>query len=398
MFNKDFFKKDVSEYTQEDIQEMKDALERIYSEVPEYYTADSILKRMLVNVPDDIDKRQGSIIYDALMPCAGELAQEYIEIQIFRDQTYLLDAVGKNLDRKGEDYTIPREKATQAERIGELIDINDNLINLPIGSRFSVPESNMTITYYIKSYKETGKPILVCEQAGTVGNEYSGELLPLFSIDNLKSAIIGGTQTPAQDREEDEDYRARIISKLSSKGFGGNIADYKDYIDNIPGTSEPKVFPVWDGGGTVKVSVLDSQYNAISNEFKEEIKEILDPDEYTGQGVGIAPIGHVVTVDTPTEIEIDVSAQVTLDSVTIGQIQSAVEENLETYMLFIRKSWVGLEDTSIFIAQVISAILAVQGITNVTNVTLNEQSQDLIYTNTAEEQFIPILGEVTLYE
>ena len=398
MFNSDFFNKDISEYTTDDISLMVETLKRIYTEVPEYYTYESILKRMLAEIPDDMDKRPGSIIYDALAPCAGELANEYIEIQIYKDQTYLLTATGDNLDKKGADFAIPREEATQAERIGELIDLNDNLINLPINSRFSVPDSDSTITYYIKSFKETGKPILVCEQSGTIGNEYSGALLPLFSINNLKEAKIVGTQTPAQDREDDDTYRIRIISKLSSKGFGGNIQDYKDYIESIPGTSEPKVYPAWDGGGTVKCSVLDSQYNAITDEFKEQIKELIDPEEYTGQGVGMAPIGHVVTIDTPTKKTINIQAKVYLDGVSIGQIQTLVEKNLEEYMLSIRKEWVKLKKTSVFISQITSAMVQVQGIINVTDILLNNQESDIVLENTAQEQFIPILGTVTLIE
>ena len=398
MFDDNFFNKEISTYTQDEISEMVQALKKTYSNVPEYYTYENILKRMLAKVDDGMDKRVGSIIYDALAPCAAELAEEYIEIQIYKDQTYLLDAVGENLDRKGADFTIPRETATQAERTGELIDTSNNLINLPIGSRFSVPESDMTVTFYIKSYISTGKPIFVCEQTGTVGNEYHGDLLPLFAINNLKQAKITGIQIPAQSDEDDDDYRARIISRLNSKSFGGNIADYKQYVENISGTSKPKVFPVWNGGGTVKISVLDSQYNAISEEFISEIKEIIDPEEYTGQGVGIAPIGHVVTITTPTKTTVNIEAQVILDSVSLGQIQSDVKTNLERYFLTTRKEWADSKKTSIFISRVIATILQTAGVKNVTHVKLNNSEEDIILEDTAQEQFIPILGEVTLYE
>lgn len=398
MFDDNFFNKEISEYTQDEISEMIQALKRMYSDIPEYYTYENILKRMLVRIDDSMDKRIGSIIYDALAPCAAELAEEYIEIQIYKDQTYLLEAVGENLDRKGADFTIPRETATQAERIGELIDTSNNLINLPIGSRFAVPESNMTTTFYIKSYISTGKPILVCEQTGTTGNEYYGEILPLFNINNLKEAKITGIQTPAQDDENDDDYRARIISRLNAKSFGGNIADYKQYVGNISGTSKPKVFPIWNGGGTVKISVLDSQYNAISDEFISEIKEIIDPEEYTGQGVGTAPIGHVVTVATPSKTTVNIEAQVVLDSVSLGQVQSSVKQNLEDYFLSVRKEWADSEKTSIFISRVIASILQITGIKNVTNVKLNDLEEDVVLEDTVQEQFIPVLGEVTLYE
>ena len=41
----------------------------MYEEV----TYESILERMLEKVPDNMDKREGSIIYDALAPAAVEL-------------------------------------------------------------------------------------------------------------------------------------------------------------------------------------------------------------------------------------------------------------------------------------------------------------------------------------
>ena len=77
MFDDNFFNKEISEYTQDEISEMVQTLKRIHSDVPEYYTYESILKRMLARVDDTMDKRVGSIIYDALAPCAAELAEEY---------------------------------------------------------------------------------------------------------------------------------------------------------------------------------------------------------------------------------------------------------------------------------------------------------------------------------
>lgn len=85
----------------------------------EQNTFESILQRMLNKIPDTLDKRQGSIIYDALAPAAAELAQCYISLDVYADQTYLLTAVGENLDNKGYDYGITRNEATFAERLGE---------------------------------------------------------------------------------------------------------------------------------------------------------------------------------------------------------------------------------------------------------------------------------------
>lgn len=393
---KELLTKNPSEFTLDDITEMQTIMNRLAGNIPEYYSYDNILRRMLAEIPDNMDKRVSSPIWNGLAPAASELANEYIEIQIYKDQTYVLTAIGENLDTIGENYSIPRKKATYAERIIQLTDINDNLINVPIGSRFSVPDSDSSITYVITRYLETGKAVVQCEQAGVIGNEYTGELLPLFSIDTLKEVIIISTETPAQDEEDDDTYRARIIDKLNTKGFAGNIRAYKDMIDEISGASEPKVFPVWNGGGTVKLSVLDSEYNAITPEFQAEIKELIDPEEYTGQGVGKAPIGHQVTIDTPTEITVNIEADVDLDTVTAGQVQEPAETYLEQYLLSVRKDWVDNKYTSVYIAQVVASILKVNGIKNVSNVKINGVASDINLENTALEQFIPVLGTVIL--
>lgn len=396
---KELLTKNPSEFTLDDITEMQTIMNRLAGNIPEYYSYDNILRRMLTEIPDNMDKRPSSPIWNGLAPVASELANEYIEIQIYKDQTYVLTAIGENLDTIGNNYSIPRKKATYAERIIQLTDTNDNLTNVPIGSRFSVPDSDSSITYIITRYLETGKAVVQCEQAGVIGNEYTGELLPLFSIDTLKEVIIISTETPAQDEEDDDTYRARIIDKLNTKGFAGNIRAYKDYIDEISGASEPKVFPAWNGGGTVKLSILDSEYNAITPEFQAEIKELIDPEQYTGQGVGMAPIGHKVTIDTPTEVIINVTAGVYLESgATIGSIQAQVEQNIENYLYSIRKTWVDDEISYVYVNRMLAAILKTAGIVNAENVKINGEASNVVMEHTAIEQFIPVFGEVVLSE
>ena len=44
---------------------------------------EQILKRLLNAVPSDVDKREGSIIYNALSPAALELQQVYFSSKLF---------------------------------------------------------------------------------------------------------------------------------------------------------------------------------------------------------------------------------------------------------------------------------------------------------------------------
>lgn len=63
-------------------------------------TFDTILQRMLDRVPTDIDKREGSIIYDALAPAAVELAQMYVELDLNANLRFADTATGDYLTKR----------------------------------------------------------------------------------------------------------------------------------------------------------------------------------------------------------------------------------------------------------------------------------------------------------
>ena len=61
-------------------------------------TYEEILRGMLDRAPEDIDKREGSVIYDALAPTAYFLAQQDFQLEHFPDLVFLDTAVGdKNI-------------------------------------------------------------------------------------------------------------------------------------------------------------------------------------------------------------------------------------------------------------------------------------------------------------
>ncbi len=179
-----------------------------------------ILQRCLDRIPDTLDKRQGSIIYDALAPACAELAQCYIALDVYADQTYLLSAVGENLDNKVYDYGVSRNVATYAQRIGEFKDTDQKPMKIDIGSRWSIPNNYGGYNFIVIDEKEAGKYILECETEGTVGNEYFGTLLPIDPINNLGEAKLTEIYIAGEDAEDDESLRDRTINKLREVPFG----------------------------------------------------------------------------------------------------------------------------------------------------------------------------------
>jgi len=357
----------------------------------------TILQRMLDNVPADQDKRQSSPIYNTLAPTAAELAQMNIDIQIFEEQTYLLSAVGINLDNWAANFAITRQTSTNAIRIAETTDTNEQPINLPIGSRFATPNVEGGVNFTLIENFGAGRSLLEAETAGTVGNEYLGPLLPLFAINNLGTATMVGTQIPAEDEESDASLLYRVMFRLNRNPFGGNMDDYEQFVMDIDGVGAVKMFPLWDGGGTVKLSIIDSELNPATVEFIAVVQNLIDPIPNNGLGYGIAPIGHRVTVTTPTTIAINITANVSLRSgYTISQLQSNIEAALEDYISSLRKEWANTSILSVYIARINAAIISVDGVNNVTNIAINGSSFDLELTQTAQLQQLPVLGSVVL--
>ena len=83
-------------------------------------------------------------------------------------------------------------------------------------------------------------------------------------IQGLTTANLIEVLIPGEDVESDQSLRQRYYDSLFGLAFGGNIADYKQKVLKMQGVGAVKVYPVWQGGGTVKLVLLDSEYHAPS--------------------------------------------------------------------------------------------------------------------------------------
>ena len=377
---------------------------------------EQILDRTLNNeLLTDMDKREGSIVYDTLAPVCMELADAYVKMDILESQLSLLTATGTNLDNRAYEQGMAREQATQAERIGTFkkyqVDeqtgeyVKDELGNkilidmdIPEGSRFVSPE-NDSIIYEFIGKDDEDENILRCETYGTVGNEYIGTILPLTAIPDLVEAKITGTHIPAQDTESDDELRTRVINKLNSLSFGGNIDSYIEKVSSIDGVGTCKVFPAWQYNGSVLLSVVDSSYEPITQSFADRIKEEIDPEESSGQGVGFAPIGHYVTITTPIKSNVKVQFHLDLEAgVTAGNVQEECERRIEEYFNSVRHNFSQDNTLGIYRARIIDTIIEIPEVLNITDVLLNDVDADIVYTDEPfiDRQYLPYVSEVII--
>ncbi|MDU5141054.1 MAG: baseplate J/gp47 family protein [Paenibacillus dendritiformis] len=357
----------------------------------EGYTFDYLMSRMLDRVPSDVDKREGSIIWDALAPAAAELALLYRELDINQNLAFADTATGEYLERRTAEFGIHRSPATHARRKGLFFNSAGAPIDIPQQSRFSIANINYTAIEKLS----TGVYILECEMAGSLGNQHFGSLLPLDYVPDLARCEIADVIAPGEDAESDEDLRTRYYAGINEQPFGGNVSDYRNKINSIPGVGGVKVFPAWKGGGTVKATIIAADWGIPAAELVDSVQTIVDPTVNSGKGLGTAPIGHQVTITSVVDKWIWADVKVVLDKgITTGQVKAAIEETFEGYFRDLRKEWENQDAIVVRVAQITARLLLIPGIKDVEKVMLESQMSNIILG--ADE--VPLLSGVAVYE
>lgn len=360
----------------------------------EEMTFANILKSSLEQVSNDFDKRQGSVIYDALAPIAAELAQVYIQLDIALKEGFADTSSREYLIKRAMERGLEPYDATQAIILAEL----EGSINLAGGERFATDEG--LIYYYTgEMYEEYYK--LKSETYGEDGNISFGELLPIDNIPNLKSSSIYDIFFSGTDEEDTEVFRKRYFDSLKNQAFGGNRADYiakitdfnqlEEFVQN-GGIGGVKVYRDPEGGGKVDVYITNNSYTVPTPELLYLVQEAIDPTDESGEGIGTAPIGHFVTIYPVDALTINIYTELDLKpTYALEDLKPLIEKQVEEYILQNCKLW---QDETIIIRinYIESIILNVIGVLDIRNTTINGFAENIIL----GENTIPVRGDVNV--
>ncbi len=368
-------------------------------------TYDELLAAMLKQVPTKVDKREGSIIFDTLSPAALELANTYIGMDIILNNAFAATAEREYLILIARERGLTPNTASRAVLRAEF-NFNSNIGEyigeyVSEGDRFNIDKLNYTLlsqmindTYEELTVTDSSGAIIkvkpreyipgvwqiMCETAGTVGNKSFGNLIPIRTIEGLTRAEITELLIPGEDEEETEDFRQRYFDSINSDAFGGNRADYIKWVSEIEGVGQVKVKRTPLGGGTVGVIITDSENKPASAALISKVKELLDPAEFTGQGEGIAPIGHSVTVSTVEEQTVRITFENIeyVSGADTETVQNRIKQILEEYASIINSGWGDRQNTKIYAAQILARSLDASGIVNIESAELDDSSSYII--------------------
>lgn len=347
-------------------------------------TYENILARSLAKVTTSVDKREGSLIMNAIAPVSAEHANIYILLDSIIRNGYVDTADIREyvVYRCRERGIVPYE-ATKAVLKGKFN------AEIPVGSRFNHGELNYSAKAFIAEAEGYYYYQMECETTGEIGNKSFGELTSIeYLSKNLEGELIE-LLIPAEDDESIESLKTRYANSFEGTAFGGNKQYYKEKTKALDGVGGCIVVPVWNGGGTVKLIIIDSEFKVATPTLVSSVQEQIDPVPQ-GNGNGVAPIGHTVTVTTPAELAVNISVRVTLaEGYSWTQLKSSILSTLEEYFLELRENWEN-ENLIVRVSQVENRILNLNGVLDVADTTLNGVTNNLI----VEREQLPILGEV----
>lgn len=400
-------------------------------------TYEYLLANAMARISPALDKREGSMAHNSIAPAMAELAQLYIGLDFVFTATYIATAPREYLIERAKNRGLAPKAASAAVFRAEFN------MDVPIGTRFSCEDLNFIVVSRIENNMDTSTRLsyrVDCETAGSAANNSTGALIPIEYIDGLTSANLVELLIPGDEEEDTEVFRQRILTAMQSQAFGGNQADYKAKVLDIDGVAAVKVHPVWNGdtppsafipseavqnwfnngmegisnsdakewitavynaasnkkltvGGTVLLVIMAADNSAPSQTLIDNVQTAIDPTQNAGEGMGLAPIGHVVKVVGVKCTPINVSTKLTFAAgSTWENAKTSVEAAIDNFFNELADSWENNTNLVVRVSQLESRILSECSafVTDISDTELNGVAANI----TLGEDCIPVRGEV----
>lgn len=324
----------------------------------EAQTEQAIKQRMLDRILSTIDKSEGSLTYDAISPVSVEVAQEYVELDRILALVFAQTSSGEYLEKRAGEFGVLRNQGVNSTGTIRISGTNGTVI--PSGTRVQTPGGLAYIT--LAGATISGGIADINVEAEAIGTLYN---VPGGSVTQLPVQIIGVTGVTNQDTmsggtdiETDEGLLLRLLAKVQTPSTSGNANDYRVWSLAVSGVGDAKVFPIWNGNGTVKVVVLDVNKQPADNSLVTAVSSAIETSR---------PIGATVTVVAAQGVNINFTVTVVKDAAyTLQQVTNNITNKITDYL----KS-IAFKSTYASYAQIGNAIIDSEGVLDYSNLLVN---------------------------
>lgn len=317
--------------------------------IPDYLvgqTEEIIRQRMLDSLPSDLDKTEGSYLYDAIAPAAMELFFISIMAQDLLKKGFASTAASQipgfrspYLTMRAEEHGVFRRDAVKASKTNGIKIIGTPGTIVPPGFKVATPADNATNTPSVE-FVTTNECILdgqgigyanIEAVEGGVSGNVGAETISLIvsPIDGVTSVTNPEPISGGLDIEDDISLLARYLQRVRNPSSSGNRADYTAWALEVPGVGAVSVIPVRDGPGTVSVAILNSNMEPADQNLIDAVQNYIAPPWILTKNAEEMNLGDLgVSIDTSLEDDVYESVKMVYNAAGNGTIT----QELDTFL------------------------------------------------------------------
>jgi uncharacterized phage protein gp47/JayE len=347
----------------------------------ENQTFDVIMDRLLEQVPNQYDKREGSFIWDALAPVALELMQAYAELDRTLQLAFAATTFGSYLDMRAAEHGLTRKPATKAKGYVHVKGTAGTMVAK--NTIFTTMNGIQYVTTEEAVVGDEGEALIPVEavEPGAAGNVPAHAIVVIpVSLTGISEVTNPAPTEGGTDQESDADLLKRLLFKVRNPATSGNANHYKQWALEVPGVGDAIVIPLWNGPGTVKIVLLDANKRTPSPSIVDAARLHIEE---------VRPIlGGELTVDGAVEVPIDISASLQLvDGTTIEEVQGKIELAIADYL-----ETLAFKDPYVRYTRIANLLLDIPDVIDYADLLINGNSSNI----ELEPGQVAVLGSVTI--
>lgn len=347
----------------------------------EKLTPESIKNEILESLSGKIDTQEGSFANDMASPVSLAMWKIYASLDAIVSVFFPDENSGEFIDTWCSYHNIFRKTGTKAEVMLTITGANGKVV--PKGTAFLNAESFSFLTAEdVKIIDGQASVLAVASETGMKYNVGSGEIdHPMVSVPGVTAVTNSAAATGGSDPESDASLLKRLYARLQEPPTSGNINHYRQWALECEGVGEARVVSLWNGPGTVKV--------LITSEDKSPVDEVIIANTFA-HIESLRPVGAAVTVSTVENLDINITAEVSIDeSTTLEKVTAEFNEAIDAYL-----KEISLVQYTVPYIRIGYLLAGVDGVLDYSNLTING---DVANIAVGAEQ-VPKRGAVTLSE
>jgi len=301
----------------------------------------------------------GTFVGDNLSANAVEFEKESIEMNLMMEAAFAQTSWGDYLTMIAAEHGIDRKEAAQAQGTVTVTGTG----NINAGALFATESGINFEAVKSTTIDKKGDVAIRAVDAGTSGNVAAGTITKIpVTIAGISSVTNAAATTDGYNAESDDALLTRLYFHVRKPITSGNANQYEEWALSVEGVGKAKVKSIWNGNGTVKVIIVDTDYNQASDVLIKKVSDYIE---------SVRPVGATVTVATGYET----TYKTTLETAIKKYMQQ--EAFLENH---------------ISLARIGKAMLDSGAITDYDNLQLDGSSKNITLT----EEELPRLKELTV--